>query len=78
MNLTAFFVNNDAIHAYQPLCYSLFSLHYPTQTYLVGCSSSAAVLGQLQHGPVALAAGGTIKAVRPVIVDSLVVAQVPC
>lgn len=35
------------------------------------------MLGQLQHGPVALAAGGTIEAVGPVVMDPLVVAEVP-
>lgn len=35
------------------------------------------MLGQLQHGPVALAAGGTVKAVGPVIMDPLVVTEVP-
>lgn len=35
------------------------------------------MLSQLQHGPVALAAGGTVEAVGPVIVDPLVVAEVP-
>ena len=35
------------------------------------------MLGQLQHGPVALAAGGTVEAVGPVVVDPLVVAEVP-
>lgn len=46
-------------------------------TGLVGHGGSAAVLGQLQHGPVALAAGGTVEAVGPVVVDPLVVAEVP-
>lgn len=44
---------------------------------LVGCSSGAAVLSQLQHRPVALATGGTVKAVGPVVMDPLVVAEVP-
>lgn len=35
------------------------------------------MLSQLQHGPVALAAGGTVKAVWSVIMDPLVVAEVP-
>lgn len=35
------------------------------------------MLGKLQHGPVALAARGTIKAIGPVIVDPLVVTEVP-
>lgn len=48
-----------------------------TQTHLVGRSSGATVLSQLQHGPVALAAGGTVEAVWSVIVDPLVVAEVP-
>lgn len=48
-----------------------------TTARLVGCSSTAPVLGQFQHGPVALAAGGTVKAVGPIIVDPLVVPQVP-
>lgn len=34
------------------------------------------MLGQLQHGPVALAAGGTVKAVGPIIMDPLMVAEV--
>lgn len=36
------------------------------------------MLGQLQHGPVALAAGRTVEAVGPVVVDPLVVSEVPC
>lgn len=44
---------------------------------LVGCSSGAAVLSQLQHRPVALAAGGTIETVGPIVMDPLVVAEVP-
>lgn len=55
----------------------IISIAALTQTYLVGCSSGAAVLSQLQHGPIALAAGGTVEAVRPVVVDPLVVAEVP-
>lgn len=35
------------------------------------------MLGQLQHGPIALAAGRTVKAVGPVVVDPLVVPEVP-
>lgn len=35
------------------------------------------MLGQLQHGPVALAARGAVEAVGPVVVDPLVVAEVP-
>lgn len=35
------------------------------------------MLGQLQHGPVALAAGRTVEAVGPVVVDPLVVPEVP-
>lgn len=35
------------------------------------------MLGQLQHGPEALAAGGAVEAVGPVVVDPLVVAEVP-
>lgn len=35
------------------------------------------MLGQLQHGPVALATGRTVEAVGPVIVDPLVVSEVP-
>lgn len=50
---------------------------YLSQTHLVGRSSSTPVLGQLKHGPVALAAGGTVKAVGPIIMDPLVVAEVP-
>ena len=49
----------------------------PHTTHLVGHGSTAAVLGQLQHGPVALAAGGTVEAVGPIVVDPLVVAEVP-
>lgn len=35
------------------------------------------MLGQLQHGPVALATGRTVEAVGPVVVDPLVVSEVP-
>lgn len=42
-------------------------------SYLVGGGGRAAVLSQLQHGSVALAAGGTVEAVGPVIVDPLMV-----
>lgn len=35
------------------------------------------MLSQLQHGPVALAAGGTVEAVWSIVVDPLVVAEVP-
>lgn len=35
------------------------------------------MLGQLQHGPVALAAGGAVEAVGPVVVDPLVVTEIP-
>lgn len=35
------------------------------------------MLRQLQHGPVALAAGRTVEAVGPVVVDPLVVSEVP-
>jgi len=36
------------------------------------------VLCQLQHGSVALTAGGTVEAVGPIIVDPLMVSKVPC
>lgn len=49
----------------------------PTPTYLVGRSSGAAVLSQLQHRPVAFAAGGAVEAIGSVVVDPLVVAEVP-
>lgn len=45
-------------------------------THLARCGSGAAVLGQFQHGPVALAAGGAVEAVRPIVVDPLMVAEV--
>lgn len=35
------------------------------------------MLCQLQHGPVALTAGGTVEAVRPVVVYPLMVTEVP-
>lgn len=35
------------------------------------------MLGQLKHGPVALAAGRAVKAVGPIVMDPLVVAEVP-
>lgn len=63
-------------NTHHPKHHPLFSQHHPTQTHLVGCSGGAAVLGQFQHGPVALAAGGTVKAVRPIVVDPLVVTEV--
>lgn len=46
-------------------------------THLAGRGGGAAVLGQLQHGPVALATGRTVEAVGPVVVDPLVVSEVP-
>lgn len=46
-------------------------------THLAGCRGRAAVLSQFQHGPETLAAGGTVEAVGPVVVDPLVVAEVP-
>lgn len=48
-----------------------------TRTYLIGCSGAAAVLRQLQHGPVALTAGGTVEAVWPIVVYPLMVTEVP-
>lgn len=35
------------------------------------------MLSQLEHGPVALAAGRTVEAIRPVVVDPLMVTEVP-
>ena len=52
----------------------LLSPHHLTD--LIGCSSGAAMLGQFKHGPVALAAGRTVEAVGPVIMNPLVVAEV--
>lgn len=51
--------------------------HLFSQTHLIGHSSGAPVLGQLKHGPVALAAGGAVEAVGPIIMDPLVVAEIP-
>lgn len=48
-----------------------------TRTHLIGRSGAAAVLCQLQHGPVALTAGGTVEAVRPVVMYPLMVSEVP-
>lgn len=45
-------------------------------THLARCGGGAAVLGQFQHGPVALAAGGAVEAVWAVVVDPLMVAEV--
>lgn len=51
--------------------------HLLSQTHLIGRSSGTPVLGQLKHGPVAFAAGGAVKAVGPIVMDPLVVAEVP-
>lgn len=45
-------------------------------THLTRCGSGAAVLGQFQHSPVALAAGGAVEAVWTIVVDPLMVAEV--
>lgn len=64
-------------NTHHPRHHQLYSQYHLTLTHLVGCSCSAAVLCKLQHGPVALTAGGTVEAVGPIIVDPLVVAEVP-
>lgn len=60
------------LHTQQRTCHCL--THY--FTHLARCSSSAAVLGQFQHGPVALATGGAVEAVRTIVMDPLMVAEI--
>lgn len=74
MTLRSAILNSNAAHHIAVL--APFTL--PTQyDHLVRCSSCAAVLGQFQHGPIALATGRAIEAVGSIIMDPLVIAEVP-